>query len=239
MHRSKNSTRFPDTRWSLLSLTVSADEGSRSKAIQQLLADYTPGLVDFLQGSRGLSADSATEIVHEFIAAKILASKLLHHARPERGKFRNLVMKSLSNFASTWLRKQKPEWLENRGVDLSDIAGACQSDDASRFDHAWMEQVVNETLALMSSECAKDERSMMWEMFEARIVKPMIQGEDPEDYGLLVRRLRLESPRQAINLLATAKRAFMRHLRTVVGRYVEGEKQIEEEIRDLQEVVGR
>ncbi len=78
----------------------------------------------------------------------------------------------------------------------------------------------------------------MWEMFRLRVVDPMLHDAEPADYGQIVRQLGIATPRQAMNLLANAKHSFMGHLEAAVGKYVSGEE-IETEIADLREIVGR
>lgn len=234
----KTANRFPDTRWSLLGRAESSDEGERQGALTELLVAYTPALKDFLSASRRIPPDLVEDLVHDFIVDKILARKILHHADEQKGKFRNLVMKALSNFASSRLRRLRPEWVVANGLDLSEIMDGSSQQEVERFDRVWVEQIVRGTLAVMKDECERDGRGDIWEMFYGRVVAPMLYGDEPLDYGALVERLRLESPRQAINLLATGKRSFLRHLRTSVGQYVKGDEQIEREIADLQEIVN-
>lgn len=234
----KTSNRFPDTRWSLVGRAESADEAERQGALTELLLAYTPALKEFLSASRRVPPDLVEDLVHDFIVDKILARKILHHADQGKGKFRNLVMKALSNFASSRLRRLRPEWVSANGLDLSEIVDGTSQQEVARFDRVWVEQIVRGTLAVMKAECEQDGRTDIWEMFYARVVAPMLYGDEPTEYGALAARLRLESPRQAINLLATGKRSFLRHLRTSVGHYVEGDEQIEREISDLQEIVN-
>jgi len=81
----------------------------------------------------------------------------------------------------------------------------------------------------------------IWKVFCLRVVNPMLHDTKPTDYAEIVRQFQIETPRQAINinLLVTAKRSFERHLRTAVGRYVRGKEEIDNEIADLREIVGR
>lgn len=239
MNADGKAQRFPDTRWSLVGRADSLDEAERHSALSELLSAYTPALREFLAASRRIPPDLVEDLVHDFIVDKIFARKLLHHADHSKGKFRNLVMKALSNFASSRLRRLRPEWVTANGLDLSEVMDGSSQPEVERFDKVWVEGVVHETLEVMRKECDEDGRPDIWEMFFGRIVAPMLYGDEPVEYGLLVERLRLESPRQAINLLATGKRSFLRHLRTAVARYVEGDERIEREIADLQAIVNR
>jgi hypothetical protein len=67
----------------------------------------------------------------------------------------------------------------------------------------------------------------------------MLHDVAPIDYEQMVHQFDIGTPRQAMNLLANAKRCFWGHLRSAVGKYVSGEEQIDQEITQLREIVGR
>jgi hypothetical protein len=50
--------------------------------------------------------------------------------------------------------------------------------------------------------------------------------------------LDIQTPREAMNLLANAKRSFLKHLRAAVGRYARTEEEIDAEIADLRKILG-
>ena len=76
-------------------------------------------------------------------------------------------------------------------------------------------------------------------MFEARILNPMLHGAEPLSYDELVGRFALPSPSAAANALVSAKRMFIRNLRSVIGEYAQGEEQIAEEIGQLRAALAR
>jgi hypothetical protein len=53
-------------------------------------------------------------------------------------------------------------------------------------------------------------------------------------YGELVTKFDFRSPAQATNALATAKRAFIRHLRGVVEEYEQSQKDVLTEVEAIQ-----
>jgi len=76
-------------------------------------------------------------------------------------------------------------------------------------------------------------------VLEGRVIGPLLDGSSPVPNEELVQRLGLNSPEEAWNLLATAKRTFARALRSVVGEYEKDERRIEEEIADLRAALAR
>ena len=85
------------------------------------------------------------------------------------------------------------------------------------FDREWIRQLVLDSLDLMLEECESKQRMDLWEIFRLRIVEPVFEEKEPLPYDQLVRQLDIQSPRQAINLLVTAKRCFLRNLRLAIG----------------------
>ena len=66
----------------------------------------------------------------------------------------------------------------------------------------------------MKAECDCSRRPDLWLVFEQLIVLPLFDNRAPIPYETLAQDLHLDSPRQAANLLTTAKRTYARLLRT-------------------------
>ncbi len=107
------------------------------------------------------------------------------------------------------------------------------------FELEWVRQVVQDALAMMQEDCIKRHRDAEWKLFSLRVVGPLIEDVEPVEYRELIEQLHLDTPRQAINLLATAKRTFLRHLQTAISRYAEDGQEVSAEIEDLRRIVGR
>ncbi len=228
-------TRFPDTRWSLVGRAAASDAVVRLQALEELLSIYSPGFRTFLIQARHIAPDEADELVQAFVADKVLAAQLVRHADQQRGKFRNFVLKSLNNFATTRRRGQM-----RPGGSLEsahDAAEQLQFATADVFDRQWVQQVVADALHMMASDCESRGRADMWEILRLRVVEPVFRGAEPLGYEQIVQLFGFDSPRQAMNLLASAKRCFLDHLRLAISKYVE-ENRIEEELADLRRIVA-
>jgi len=124
-------------------------------------------------------------------------------------------------------------------VDLGSRAGLIEAEQspAGAFEVAWARGVVSEALGRMRAECEAGGRAEVWGVFEARVVRPILESAPPADYAELVRRFGLQSPSQASNVLMTGKRMYARALRTVVGEYAKG-LEIDAEIEELREILA-
>lgn len=235
----KKTSRFPETHWSLVGRAASSEEEGRAEAVAELLEIYRPALRAFLVETRRIPPQLADDLLHDFVADRILARRILEKVDSDRGRFRNFIVKSLSNHASTRLQKVRTREAKTFELDETLLEVSASRQDTDRFDQEWVRSLVGDALGLMEEDCRARDRMDLWELLHLRVVAPILDDAEPVEYDQIVARFELESPRQAINLLATAKRAFLRHLRVAVGRYVEGETRVDEEIADLRAIVGR
>lgn len=233
--RSKSRENFPDTQWSLVGRARSEDDAVRQEALARILGIYSPALKKFLMRSRNMDVDVADDLVQGFIADKILQGNVLVRAKQNKGKLRNYLARSLLNFAnSKWGHERSAQ---GEGIDTIDLEDRAASSARERyFDQEWAKQVVQQTLERMRQEYESG-RSDIWLVFRRRLYEPLLHDAEPASYDELVAQLGIATPREAINLLATAKRGFERHLKLVIGEYVDGDGAIEAEIEELRRSV--
>jgi len=229
--------RFPDTRWSLVDLAGSTSDVAQSDAMMELLQIYMPAMKAFLLGSKCVPVDSVDDLVHEFIEKRMMNRKLVVLADKTKGRFRNYLAKALSNFVATKMRREANMRARTSDQDVAELEDLRFAESEYRYDQEWTRLVVQDAISLMREDCARSDRADLWTVFSIRVVDPLLHGSDTVSYEDLVGRLGVETPRQAINLLVTAKRRFMKHLRSAVGRYAHGEDQIDNELASLREII--
>ncbi|MDF1798894.1 MAG: hypothetical protein P1V81_06940 [Planctomycetota bacterium] len=239
MHQGpKKHTPFPDTRWSLVGRSAAADDEVRREAIADLVDAYLPGLRAFLIKSRRLQADLADDVLQDFVADRILTSQLTRHADASRGKFRSLIVKALNNFTSTKLAQWRTA--NSRAAEAALVAVEFMGEESSvdHFETEWLNCIVQRALESMRHDCRERGRDDIWDILELRVAAPNLEGAEPVEYDELVRRLKLDTPRQAINLLGAAKKAFTRHFRKAVAEQV-GDENVDAELADLMRMATR
>jgi hypothetical protein len=229
---------FPTTRWSLLeAMGHGGDPQARRVALEKIILRYNPALRGHIVRKNLARADEIDDLLQSFIADRILASDLLGRSDQSRGKFRHFIRRVLSDYAVEQrrikaARKRSPGHIAS--LADTNISPPNSSETADReFDRDWAKQVVSEAIRQMEQECARVERDDLWEVFEARMLKPLFDNAVPESYEQLADRLDNASAAQASNLLVTCKRMFCRVVRDVVSEYLCSEGNVEDEIRDL------
>jgi len=235
--------RFPTTHWSLVARAGQDATEAKRQALGELLVRYLSALRAHLVYGKRLAPEDADDLLQEFVAAKILEKELIGRADAQLGKFRTFLLTALDRFLIDRLREQAARKRSPAGDglralgDLADQLQAQQHCDA--FDLAWAHNVIEETVRRMRTECETLNRTDVWGVFECRLLGPILNGAEPVEYDELVGRFNLQSPSQASNLLITAKRMFARLMHSVVGEYALGSAEIESEIGDLMEILGR
>jgi RNA polymerase sigma-70 factor (ECF subfamily) len=219
------------------------DREAQREALEQLLTRYLPALQAHLVHTKGLSSENAEDLLQDFVAGKILERDLIARADRHLGKFRTFLLTALDRFLINRLRDvgakkraagEGAERLGERAARLSVNGGPSDA-----FDVTWARRVLAEVLQRMRTHCETTGRTDIWGVFECRVLGPILDGTEPPDYRELVQRFGLQSPSQASNVLATAKRMYGRTLRAVVGEYTRSDGEIDEEIRELREILAR
>jgi RNA polymerase sigma-70 factor (ECF subfamily) len=237
------SGNFPVTDWSLVGRAARDSAESQREALGLLLIRYLPALRAHLAHRKQFSPDKADDLLQEFVTSKILERDLLARARHDMGKFRTFLLTALDRFVINRIRdeqasKRSPGY--GKLVSFGDRADHIVADDdrADAFHVAWARNVISQALERMRLECAQSGRSDLWEVFQCRVVGPILHGEEPVDYQELVRRCGFRSPMQASNALITAKRMYARVLRAVIGEYARDDAEIDSEIDDLKNILA-
>jgi hypothetical protein len=91
----------------------------------------------------------------------------------------------------------------------------------------------------MEAHCQQINRPDLWLVFSQRILRPASDDLPPTSHERIADDLKLGSSKAASNLLVTSKRLFARVVRGVVAEYVDGEREIDEEIEDLMRVLSQ
>ncbi|HXE55844.1 MAG TPA: hypothetical protein VN541_22660 [Tepidisphaeraceae bacterium] len=225
---------FPATSWSLIGRVASGDAADSRRALGVLLEMYLPALRARLIVDRRVNPNLAQDVLQGFVADKILAQELISRASRERGKFRSFVLTALDRYLIDRLRG-KASASRNASSMASEVEqlpapgqGPCDA-----FVREWARQLVAQAVKRMEAECAARNRPDLWALFRGRLLECGPDGAQPAPYGQFMAEFGFTSVAQASNALVTAKRMFLRCLRSVVAEYIEDPAQIDAEIADI------
>jgi len=231
---------FPNTHWSLVRRAGGAagdDQAARRAALTTLLGRYMPALRSYLRIVRRMPAESADDLLQDFVADKLLERELLQQADASRGRFRTLLLTVLNRFAISRARHDKVRQTEPLDEEMSDDAAADAAPHAE-VDAAWTRSLIQGVLQAMQRECAATGRKDVWAVFEGRVLAEIYGGREVVSYEELAERVKLASPTQAANLLVTGKRMYARLLRAAVAEYELNLDDVDREIAELREMLA-
>jgi DNA-directed RNA polymerase specialized sigma24 family protein len=225
------------TRWSLVEQAAGSDPGLRRAALEKLLDHYLPGLRAFLIFQMKIDARGVDDVLQDFVADKVLMRELLGAADRSRGQFGAFLRTALRNFVlDRWRREKAEKRQADRALPLIDQMAEALADrpratpDLDAVSHGW--QVLIETVSRFQSQCDRDGRRDLWDVFALRVLRPAALGTQPADLPRLARRHGLTSTAQVSSLLVTVQRRLDRVLREVLSQY-SAPDQLDSEIEQL------
>jgi len=246
----KSDKAFPTTRWSEVARAADADPAVRRAALGRLIEQYGPAFRAHLTRRRHLSDHDADDLFQGFVCDQMVAAELISRVNRERGRLRSYLLGAIDHYLlSSWrrasARKRSPgsPLVSLDAADEHQPAGAAPMAPvtADVFDLEWARQVLDEAVARMQAECRRGPQpghDRIWRLFQARVLRPVLEGVEPPNYADIVRQIGFESPTQAANALVTGKRMMSRLLRAVIAEYAADPGEVEAELRDLWEILA-
>lgn len=244
-------TGLPNTDWSMIHALRSgsgggdgagdaAEDDRRQQAMDRLVRRYWPAIYAYIRRS-DRDAHEAADLTQGFITTVLLERKLAETADRSRGRFRSFLLASLVNYLRERHRYDTRQVRSHEGksplpfsqLEVDVAEGARYATPEAAFVYHFSAALVRATLKRVQRECQKDGLEAHWTVFERRIVRPVLTGEDPPSLAGLAEQLGLADEAQASNLVITVKRRFAKALREEVATTVTDEAEVEQELRDI------
>lgn len=227
------------TNWALIFDAAHGDPAPQNAAVAKLVRRYWPAVYAYVRRA-GRDVHEASDLTQGFICDVILGRAMFSHADPKRGRFRTLLLTALGNYLR---ERHRHETREKRsdgvkplpldGAELAATATEWTSSPEHAFCAQWNATIIRDVLERVREHCLKSGLEAHWEVFEARVVRPMLLNEPRMPYARLVDRLELADAAQAANMMITVKRRFVHALVREVASTVSDPMQVEEELREL------
>ncbi len=233
--------REMSTHWSLIQQAQLGDSELARTALHQLVLRYSPPLLQYLQGPPWrFDIHAADDLIQGFVETRLLAGRLVSQSDPTRGHFRGYLKTALDNFVRDRLRSpgQTPR-PSGRGspVDAGPVDEFARPISAfDPFDVAWARGILRSVIAQLQRYCTERGQTAVWTVFEARLLRPILQHAEPLSYDDLAEQCRLDSPKAAANALITAKRVFRKLFEEAITVYAPEEGERQEELHLIRSV---
>lgn len=228
------------TNWQMIYDAATVTDLPKARtAMEKLVRRYWPAVYAFIRSS-GRNPHDAADLTQGFVCDVILGRGLISHADPQRGRFRSLLLSSLQNYLREQHRYETrakrnagAPMLQLSEAELSAVDPASSRTPEEAFREEWKATLIRRVLEQVRESCRAAGLDAHWEVFEARVVRPMLFGEERVSYEKLVTRLDLDDAAQAANMMITIKRRFVKALIAEVSSTVSDPMQTEPELREL------
>jgi DNA-directed RNA polymerase specialized sigma24 family protein len=226
------------TNWAMI-FDARSDSPQAAEALEQLVRRYWPAVYAYVRGA-GSNVHESADLTQSFVCDVILSRQLFHRADPKRGRFRSLLLTALQNFLCERHRHEtrgkrapltKPVQLDEATMARVDARQGITPEQA--FSIQWHTTLILHVLERLKQECCSGGFAPHWNVFEARVVRPLLFGDKRVPYATLVERLNLKDSAQAANMMVMVKRRFVRTLIDEVASTVADPAQVEDELRAL------
>ncbi|HEX3315700.1 MAG TPA: hypothetical protein VHR72_12445, partial [Gemmataceae bacterium] len=192
---------------------------------------------------KGIVREVAEDVTQGFFA-RLIEKQVLEHAAPSRGRFRSFLLASLQNFLAN---ERDLAAAQKRGggkptLSLDVEAGESklrlepshERTPESIFDRAWAVQLLELVVDRLRKEFADKGKAA-----EFDVLQPFLAGKHPDaSYARAAAEagLSFAAARQAAHRI---RKRYRELLRAEVAQTVDGEDEIEDEIRGLFDALGR
>jgi RNA polymerase sigma factor (sigma-70 family) len=234
--------RFTTTRWSVVLACADgrAPTETAREALTQLCQTYWRPIFAFVR-RQGYSVPDAQDLTQDFFVM-ILDGHLLQRADPNRGRFRSLLLKALSDFLKDAHDKKRAlkrggnvhfipwdEWMSELPSQFSVSRQELETWPAEKiFDAHWAASVVEHALSRLAEECEQRGRRRVFDVLSSCLAA------EREEVSYATFSKRLGVPETAVKRLVHQLRKRYRTLvREEVAQTIETADDLEDELRYL------
>jgi RNA polymerase sigma-70 factor (ECF subfamily) len=238
-------SRFQTTQWSLLHVLGSLSEEQQRAVLAELLGRYWKPVYCYLR-RKGYDNEQAKDLTQGFFHEIVMGRRLIERANPSEGRFRTFLLTALDRYAinahrhETAARRHCPA----ETVALDDTADAAlvvarDLEPQEAFAYAWALDLLHEVLSHVERHCTAHGKEAHWRLFHEHIVEPILSRQESTSLTELCGRFDIPTTIKAENMIETVRRRFRAIMKERVRQYVASDEDVEQEIRDLMEILSR
>ena len=232
--------RFQSTRWTELIESGGRDETERREILGELLLRYWKPIYFYLR-RKNYDSEAAKDLTQGFFSEIILEKQLLKKVDKHRGRFRNYLLRSLENYICS--EEMKNRALKRRpqaGLvsldhinpgEIADVTSNITLEDS--FNYMWASEFLRMVCQDVENACRLNNLSLHWEVFNKRVLGPILDKQPPPSIDEICRELGIESKDRASNMIGVVKKRFRSTMAMHLRQLVDSPEQIDQEYNDL------
>lgn len=238
--------RFNSTNWSVIEKIKDGDLAGCEHLLNDLLQAYWKPVYCYLR-KKHFDNEEAKDLAQDFFHEIVLNRDLIKKADMARGRFRTLLLTALDHYVISLHRKQNakkripPRKLIHLDDTESDRWPAVTEDFSSEetFNYVWVSNFLDDMLLSVEQECRQRGLTVHWQLFEERVLKPILENTDPPTLAEICTKHRIKDKTKASNMIFVVKKRFQATLRRLLRQSVASHEDMQEEMEDILHFLGR
>jgi len=234
---------FHTTHWTEIFEARSEDEPRRQAALEELLGSYWKPVYCWLR-RKGHPQEEAKDLTQGFFHEVVLRHGLIRQADSAKGRFRTFLLTALEHYAVSVHRAERAKQrtpdgglIRLEGIDGLNVPEPAQCGSPEEaFDYAWASALLDEVLTEVAEECHRRGKETHWEIFQERVLKPIMDNAEPPSLPDLCRKCGIPNEARVSKMTIAVKRRFRGTLRRRVRQFVDSDAEVEDEIHYLMRI---
>ena len=220
--------RFPTTEWTRI-----INPAQRETIQAELCTKYWKPLYHYLR-CKGFTNAESKDLVQGFFTEKVLGREFIQKSDRTRGKFRSFLLVTIKNYAIDVQKKNKlPQELPENTQGTKGIG-----DPEAEFNRAWADDLLQEVLKELETECYKRGKIAHWGLFHEWLLEPKI-NKDQTQMSNICTKYDITSATKAYNMISNIKKRFRAILRDHLRSLADSEAEVDDEIRKFISIFSR
>jgi hypothetical protein len=190
---------------------------------------------------RGHAHEDSLDLTQGFFHEVVLERQLFEHADQLKGRFRTYLLTTLQRFVAEQYRKTHAKRRMPRSsltsmasLDLLDTENVeSEATPEQIFQYTWAVELMDRALNEIQREYAGSNKTQYWQVFNDRVVIPILDNSAPPSLTELCRRYSIQPEKKVSNMIITVKRRFQGILRRILSETMEADVSVEDELADL------
>ena len=236
---------FQTTHWSEIFGAKTTDDIRRNTIIDTLLRRYWKPVYCYIR-RKGYNNEQAKDLTQGFFHDIVINSNLIRQADQTKGRFRTFLLTALDHYLIDEHRREKAKKYAPHGgfvaLERDDLSGLTVDHSSMTpvqvFNYVWATEMIDHVISQVKRECYNTSKETHWNVFQAKILIPIINNQSSPSLKELCERYGIEDEAKASNMIITIKRCFRRTLLDHLRRYVRMDSEIEEEMNELFRIIS-
>lgn len=237
---------FEDTPWTAIDKLRAGGYANIGATTSDVLKPYWKPVYFYLR-RKGYGNEEAKDLTQGFFYEIVLGQKLIQQADRTKGRFRTLLLTALDHYlVSTHRKKTAKKRMPKDGLVSLDDIGEVELPEAigefnpeESFRYAWLSELLDRMLAKIEGECCSSDMKVHWQLFHARVVRPIIEAEPPPSMADICEEYGIEDGNKASKMIYTVKRRFRAAIKEYVRQSVTSDDEVDQEIYEMLRLFGQ